>query len=82
MLRLGQHIVYVDEHGRKRDALVTNVGVPSDPKTWINLVIVSDDTAQTDSYGRKIERRTSVGAYHEGWIGNFWLLPKEDEAEG
>lgn len=69
--KIGAAITYVDEHGAKRDALVTHVGFDK-PNTWINLIIVNDDVAQTDGYGRKIERRSSVPPHSDGWTGNYW----------
>jgi hypothetical protein len=73
-IEVGQMVTYTDEHGNKRPALVTNVGIPDSPTTWLNLVIVHTDENQKDDYGRKIERRTSVGVAHEGWTGNYWEI--------
>jgi len=52
---VGNACKYVDETGKTRDALITAVH----SETSVNLVVVSDDPSQTDSYGRKIERETS-----------------------
>lgn len=71
MPKVGESIIYVDELGKARSALVTIVGFDK-PNTWINVAFVNDDPNQTDSYGRKLERRSSVPAWSEGWTGNYW----------
>jgi hypothetical protein len=60
-LTIGASVTFVDEHGRDRAALVTHVwpGM-SGQADGCNLVVVSDDGARDDSYGRQIERKTSV----------------------
>jgi hypothetical protein len=66
----GAHIVFVDEVGVEHDALVTAPwGL-----TCCNLVFVSGDTTKEDSYGRQIERRTSVAhkSIYGQVPGNFW----------
>ncbi len=67
---VGQHVVYVDRVGTRQDALVTvwwgpgPGGVPGytseTGEPGCNVVIVSKDAAKTDSYGRQIERETSI----------------------
>jgi hypothetical protein len=67
--RVGQHIVYVDPKGQRREALVTvwwsgDQRVPEyvseSGEPGCNVVIVSDDDQRTDKYGRQIEHETSV----------------------
>jgi len=72
MPEVGKAIIYVDAYGKERAAIVTHVGMPGKADTWINVAVVSTDEKQTDSYGLKIERHTSVGCWREGWTGNYW----------
>ena len=56
----------MDELGRQRPTVVTAVWrsmtayQPNEPIPGVNLVLVSEDQARTDSYGRQIVRETSV----------------------
>lgn len=73
---VGQPVTYTDPHGVKRAALVTAVGYDS-PTTWINVAFINDDEQQKDSYGRKVERATSVShqsAHGDKMWGNHWTL--------
>ena len=70
----GDVIVYVDEHGKPHNALVTN--------WWgdmcCNLLFVVDDADKKDPYGNQIERRSSCS--HRKVVqapGNFWYHPDE-----
>lgn len=84
-LEVGVPVVWVDEHGAPRPALVTAIhgaehehdGVRHYP--CCNLVSTSADADKTDPYGRQIERETSVPHRHEqsahGW---YWRWPDED----
>jgi len=60
--RDGQPCVFVDEHGKSHNALVTRDWsiVSSGQPGAVNLVYVVDDASKTDSYGLQIDRRTSV----------------------
>ena len=72
------HVVYVDTLGKDRDALVTAVHGPADKSPSINLVVVNDDDAQTDSYGNKTERSSSVSHQSNQWArGNHWRFVDE-----
>lgn len=72
MPKIGEHIIYVDPRGEDRPAVVTNV-FGSDANASVNVVFVNDDDAQTDNYGRKIERATSVPAKSgQPAHGNYW----------
>jgi hypothetical protein len=84
---VGAHIVYVDPKGVRRDALV-NVWWTNDQEIaeyrsvsgepGCNLVIVSDDEARKDSYGRQTEHATSVvHKTKQVAPGNFWCWPDE-----
>lgn len=55
-VKVGESVTYVDSLRNLRSAIVTAVWSP----TCINLVIVSPDETKTDTYGRQIERFTSV----------------------
>lgn len=83
--KYGAAIVYVDEFGKPHDALVTTwhgldhyrVHAPQ-LEPGVNLVLVSQDETKTDSYGRQIERKTSV--CHKGVQpahGWYWMWPEE-----
>lgn len=99
MVKVGDHVTYVDKLGQPRRALVTHVfGGPwsdhqfevarasgvseqdiaqtSNQPPSLNLVFVSDDMAKDDSYGRQIERETSVvHQSRQPAHGNFWQEP-------
>lgn len=76
---VGDHVLFVDERRRERDALVVAVwpgmsGEDSPP--GLNLVVVSGDPDREDAYGRQPERPSSI--VHESAQnapGNFWRLP-------
>lgn len=76
---LGQSVVFCDAKGIDHDALVTAVW----SETCINVLWVSGDESKTDTYGRQIERQTSVthatcqGQAH----GNYWRLKDEPRNE-
>lgn len=76
---LGQKVVFCDAKSIDHDALVTAVW--SD--TCINVVWVSGDESRTDTYGRQVERQTSVthatvmGQAH----GNYWRFDSEPRNE-
>lgn len=80
-VEIGQPITYVDHHGVPRPALVTQVWgecrYDDDGKLCnapcINIVCVSLDEKKDDSWGRQVERDSSV--VHEmdqQAHGNFW----------
>jgi hypothetical protein len=73
MIEKGQHVIYHDPIGKPRPAVVTNVfGSGETPS--INVVFVNDDEKQTDNYGQKIERSTSVPHKNQQFAhGNYWL---------
>ncbi|MEW6212313.1 MAG: hypothetical protein AB1631_28555 [Acidobacteriota bacterium] len=76
-----QHVIYCDSRGMDHDAIVTivwpNMGGAGKP--GVNLVYVSNDEARQDSYGRQIERATSVS--HRSVMnvhGNYWRYTDEE----
>ena len=77
-VKIGDTCVYVDEKGIPHDALITAVwmgefGVNQFP--GLNLVYISRDENRDDTYGRQIERETSV--IHKGVQpahGRYWYL--------
>lgn len=76
--KVGQHVVYHDPKGIAHDALVTAVWSQL-PIGCVNLVIVNDNEAQTDQYGRQIMRTTSQT--HRDYIkvhGNYWRFTDEE----
>jgi len=84
--KVGDHVVYVDKLGQAHDALVTIwwgpgpnriVDYQPDP-TGEPGCFVSGDEKKDDTYGRQIERETSV--IHRSVQpahGNFWRWPDE-----
>jgi hypothetical protein len=71
---VGTACVYTDPRGQRFNALITAVWGPQ----CINLVYVNDVEGQTDSYGQKLLRATSL--MHGSIVqahGNFWMLPGE-----
>lgn len=65
--KAGDTVIFTDEFRRDHNALVTDVFSES----CINVLFVSADPSKNDSYGRQIERRTSVGRYSEAFkFGN------------
>lgn len=70
---IGSHVIYIDTLGRERPALVTNMFGPLESNPSINVVFVNIDEDQTDSYGRKTERASSVVHHsHQYAHGNKW----------
>lgn len=72
---VGECVHYVDPVGQQSKALVTAVWSP----TCINVVVVSDDTKESDTYGRQIKRFTSLS--HKGSTpvhGNYWKFLHEE----
>jgi hypothetical protein len=73
----GDCVVFVDPVAQEHLALVTAVWGhynPDDPeKPGLNLVYVSENPAEEDSYGRQIKRVTSiVHQSRQAAHGNFW----------
>ena len=72
MAKIGEVVSYADEYGEKVNALVTAVHGSGDSPS-INLVFVTEDEAKVDSYGRQIDRATSV-VHHSNQAahGRYW----------
>lgn len=60
MVKLGQHVIYIDEHRQEHDAIVTAVFDSMGNLPGINCIYVSMDATREDPYGRQTERATSV----------------------
>lgn len=76
---VGQVVVFHDSRNRPHQALVTCVWNPGElVSTGVNVVFVSLDEERSDSYGRQIERETSVvhGSCQPAH-GHYWRF--EDE---
>lgn len=74
-LKVGQHVIFIDSLRKPHDAVVTAAWTP----ICCNLVIVSDDAEKTDSYGRQIERYTSVcKASAQGLMRKISELSREE----
>lgn len=83
-LAVGDHVLLTDEFGADHNALVTatfgwrEYGQRED---GCNVVIVHSDESREDSYGRQIDRYTSVVHRSEQPAdGNFWRWPDEPRA--
>jgi hypothetical protein len=76
-VKLGQQVTYVDPSGKACPAIVTAAW----SWTTVNVVFVSPEASKTDSYGRQIERATSVAhASTPGRaFGNYWYAESADE---
>ncbi len=72
---IGDAVTYVDPQGRSRNALVTCVfSRGEEARPSINVVVVSDDPAKDDPYGRQMERWTSVvHKDDQAAHGNYWM---------
>ena len=66
---VGSACTYVDPTGKPRAAVITAIHGDK----CCNVVFVNDDENQWDSYGRKIERSTSVMRKDvQQAHGNYW----------
>ena len=76
---VGQTVVYHDSRNRPHPALVTAVWDSGEySTTGVNLVFVSSDKDRTDTYGRQIERPSSViHKLGQPAHGEYWRF--EDE---
>jgi len=90
---VGQHVIFVDPKGRRREALITAwwqawISQPPDYKETIldpnagepgcNLIVVSEDEKKDDTFGRQSEHETSVvHKSAQNAPGNFWCWPDE-----
>lgn len=71
-MKIGEAVVYVDQFGNERPAVLTAVWGEG-PTPAVNLVFVSDDAEKRDTYGRQIERETSVvHQSSQSAHGRFW----------
>jgi hypothetical protein len=81
-VEIGDIVVFTDPARAQHLALVTAVwgdkeylvpGDPRQPAPSVNLVMVSTDVKETDSYGRQIKRETSVvHSQNQPAPGMFW----------
>ena len=76
-VKIGDHVLWHDEFGRPHNALVTAVWGPAGNKPSINVVVLNPDENQTDTYGRKIQRETSVVYADQQYAhGRYWRFPE------
>lgn len=72
--KAGEAVIYVDPVGVAHAAIVTQPW----SSTCVNLVYVTSDEARKDSYGRQIERQSSL--MHASVVpvhGNYWRFADE-----
>jgi len=75
--QLGESVIYCDPSGVDHDALFTAVWGDT-PDACCNVVFVSHDDSKTDSYGRQIERETSVEHVSKSTVhGRYWRYADE-----
>ncbi len=85
---VGDAVVFHDDHGVARNALITCYhGPPKDEAgeyigevSCVNLVFVSGEEPRQDQYGRQMEHRSSIP--HKGYqgvtFGNYWRWSDEE----
>lgn len=62
-VKTGSLVTFVDPVGKEHPAMVTAVwgrSVDCEEASSVNLVLVSDNDAEQDQYGRQIKRETSI----------------------
>lgn len=77
-VQIGDSVVFHDESGSSMNALVCCIHTLA-PYYCVNLVLLSDNPAEQDQYGRQIRRRSSV--YHRSAVhahGMYWRLAGEE----
>lgn len=77
---VGVAVVFVDERGEERWALVTAVWGPADSPSSpaVNLCLVSSDEDEVNPAGRALTWRTSiVHRSLQAAPGNYWRWPEE-----
>jgi hypothetical protein len=78
VVAVGDTVVYHDATGKAFNAIVTAVW----SLTLINLVFVSGDVTRQDSYGRQIERVTSLQHKSVQLVhGFYWRFTDEEPNE-
>lgn len=84
---VGQHVIFVDPHGVRRDALITIWWHGSTPipeyvsasgEPGCNLIVVCKDAKKDDTFGRQSEHFTSqVHRSKQPANGSYWCWPDE-----
>lgn len=79
MVNIGDAVVYADSVREEHAALVTDVH----SQNCVNVVVVSADKTKYDSYGRQMERYTSVGRFNEAGMnfGNTFRAVDSEKPE-
>lgn len=72
-LEIGSPVTYVDQYGNEHPALITANWGGDNPTPSLNLVYISTDEKESDSYGRQIKRETSVvHESNQSAHGRYW----------
>ena len=72
-LEIGNKVTFFDAKGKPHKALITANWGGLNETPSLNLVFVTEDETKTDSYGRQIERATSVvHQSNQGAHGMYW----------
>lgn len=73
MVKIGDAVTFVDPTGKHFNAVCTANWDSGNEFPSINVVYVSGDESETDSYGRQIKRSTSVvHQSKQAAHGNYW----------
>lgn len=80
-VKVGENVKWFDPVGQPHDALVTRVHGPEEFPS-INVVVVNCDPDQTDTYGQKIQRETSVvHKTNQHANGRYWMYVSQHISE-
>jgi hypothetical protein len=72
MLKAGDAVIYHDERGVAHNALLT-ANWSADDNGAVNLVFVSSNESEQDSYGRQTKRESSVTHVSKTTVhGRYW----------
>lgn len=79
MVQIGEAVIYCDSLQREHEAIVTNVfgGREGVYEPSVNVVYTSPDESKTDTYGRQLERDTSVMHRSSQQAPGRWWKQKE-----
>jgi hypothetical protein len=69
---IGDVVTIKTEDGKKVNGLVCCVH----NENLINAVFISPEPAKSDSYGRQVDRYSSLQHYTQNSVGRYWQLPQ------
>lgn len=79
---IGEGVILIDKIGKERDALVVSVfpGMGGEQVHGVNVVLVSDDSNETDTYGRQIDRAYSSVPHQRAQPAHGYAWKHRDDA--